>query len=57
MKKYQNGLNMIDLKILNMLQREVLEQYIKQFVRMDLLIIGIMKLINGVDIKKIGVLL
>src|SRR5579859_3573294 len=47
-------LELINLKILNMLQGEVLEQYIKNIGRMDILINGIMKLINGTDTIVVG---
>ncbi|POG71490.1 hypothetical protein GLOIN_2v1604778 [Rhizophagus irregularis DAOM 181602=DAOM 197198] len=45
--KLWNGLNMINLKMLNIWQREGLELFLKQFGKMDLLISGIMKMING----------
>ena len=44
---------MIDLKILNIWPKEVLELLIKQLGKMDLYDGGILKIINGVDINAI----
>ena len=53
---------MIDLKTLNIWPREVLELLIKQFGKMVLFIVGILKIINGkgkaiINIMKVGQLL
>src|SRR5581483_10747047 len=51
--KFQSGLSMIDLKILNIWLKEDLELFIRQFGKMDLLRNGILKIINGKDGVKI----
>ena len=43
---------MIDLKMLNIWPREVLELLIKQFGKMVLFEVGILEIINGKDIKR-----
>ena len=50
--KLLSGLNMIDLKMLNIWPKEVLELLIKQFGKMDSYGIGILKIINGEEMKK-----
>src|SRR2546421_10024699 len=48
-----NGSIMIDLKMLNIWPKVNLKLLIKQFGKMDIYLVGILKIINGKDIKKI----